>query len=168
LLEVQWAIQPRFYAVDFAMDGVFQRSVEATVAGHPMKAPSPADLLLILSVHAAKHVWWRLAWLCDIAQLMNLPNVDWRWISSQAGELGVVRILRVTMLAANRLLGAPIPGAAQEGLLEDVDAASLALAEEITTHILSEAAVDVESVAYFRLMMRLRERPADRPATSTS
>ena len=27
LLEVQWAIQPRFYAVDFDMDGLFQRAV---------------------------------------------------------------------------------------------------------------------------------------------
>jgi len=160
LLELQWAIQPRFYAVDFAMDGVFQRAVEATVAGQPMRTPSPADLLLILSLHAAKHAWWRLAWLCDIAQLISLPSLDWRWIKSQAKDLGVVRILRVTMLAANRLLEAVIPGAAQEGLQED--AAAVALAEEIMTQIVSEAAVDVESVAYFRLMMRLRERPSDR------
>ena len=41
LLEVQWAIQPRFYAVDFEMDGLFQRSTIVKVAGHPMKTPSP-------------------------------------------------------------------------------------------------------------------------------
>ena len=40
LLEVQWAIQPRFYSVDFDMDGLFQRAVTVTVAGHPMKTPS--------------------------------------------------------------------------------------------------------------------------------
>jgi hypothetical protein len=30
------------------------------------------------------------------------------------------------------------------------------------SHVVSETAFNIESVAYFRLMMRLRERPADR------
>jgi len=160
LLEVQWAIQPRFYAVDYAMDSLFQRAVEVTVAGHPMKTPSPEDLLLILSVHAAKHLWDRLLWLCDIAQLMNLPGLDWGWIKSQARALRIVRILSVTMLTVNRLLGVAIPEAAQEGVPEDE--ATLALAQEISTHIVTETEFDIESLAYFRLMMRLRERPTDR------
>src|SRR6202035_5673715 len=31
LLEVQWAIQPRFYSIDFDMDGLFQRAADVTV-----------------------------------------------------------------------------------------------------------------------------------------
>jgi len=160
LLELQWALQPRFYAVDFDMDGLFQRAVTVPVAGQPMRTPSPADLFVVLSLHAAKHVWGRLAWLCDMAQLMSLPSLDWEWIGSHAEDLGIVRILRVTMLAANQLLGAAIPAAAQESLPED--RAAPALVEEIRTHIFSESAFNVESLAYFRLMMRLRERRSDR------
>lgn len=160
LLELQWAIQPRFYAVDFDMDGLFQRAATITVAGRPMKTPSPADLLLTLSLHAAKHVWRRLAWLCDIAQLISLPNLDWDWIGSQAEDLGILRILHVTLLAAKQLLRASIPAAAQK--ISREDRAAAALAEEIRTHIVSESAFNVESLAYFRLMMRLRERRTDR------
>lgn len=159
LLEVQWAIQPRFYAVDLALDDLFRRAVEVTVAGHPMRTPSPEDLLLVLSVHAAKHVWDRLLWLCDVAQLMNLPGLDWGRINLQAEDLGTVRILSLTILTANRLLGVVIPDAAKEGLAED--AATLALAEEIPAHIVTENEFDVESPAYFRLMMRLREQRRD-------
>jgi hypothetical protein len=160
LLEVQWAIQPRFYAVDLDMDGLFRRATTLAVAGHPMKTPSVEDLFLVLSVHAAKHVWARLVWLCDIAQLMRLPNLNWEWIGSQARELGVVRILQVSMLLANRLLGAVTPATAQQFLPEDSTA--VALADEIQNYIVSESAFNTESAAYFRLMMRLRERPADR------
>jgi len=160
LLEVQWAIQPRFYAIDFGMDGLFQRAVTVPVAGQPMKTLCREDLLLVLSVHAAKHVWGRLVWLCDIAQLMSLQNLNWRQIASQAEILGVVRILRVTMLTAHRLLGAAIPAAAEENLPED--AAAVTIAEEIQPHIVSATAYNIESLAYFRLMMRLRENPADR------
>jgi Uncharacterised nucleotidyltransferase len=160
LLEVQWAIQPSFYAVDFDMDTLFQRGVEITVAGHSMKTLSSEDLILVLSAHATKHVWGRLIWLCDIARIMALPALDWTWIASQAKALGIVRILRVTMLLANRVLGSTIPPAAQESVPEDSRA--LVLVDEIQTHIANEAAFNVESLAYFRLMMRLRERPPDR------
>ncbi len=159
LLEVQWAIQPRFYAIDFDMEGLFQRAATVKVAGHAMKTPSLEDLFLVLSAHAAKHVWGRLVWLCDNARIMSIPALNWNWIGSQAEGLGVVRILRVSMLLANRLLDAPIPAAALAALPEDPGAA--ALAGEIQTYIVSQDAFSVESVAYFRLMMRLRERPAD-------
>jgi hypothetical protein len=160
LLEVQWAIQPRFYSIDFDMAGLFQRAVTVRVAGHAMKTPSSEDLLLVLSAHAAKHVWGRLVWLCDIARIMSLPDLNWSWVGSQAKTLGMVRILRVTMLLANRLLCAPIPAAAQASLAEDP--AAPFFVDAMQTNIASESSYDVESMPYFRLMMRLRERSADR------
>ncbi len=160
LLEVQWAIHPRFYAIDFDMEGLFQRATTVKVAGYAMRTLSPEESLLVLSAHAAKHVWGRLVWLCDLARIMRLPTLNWSSIGSQAQTLGIVRILRVSMLLANRLLGLPIPAAAQASLPEDAE--THALVEEIQPHIVSEANYNVESVPYFRLMMRLRERPADR------
>ena len=159
LLEVQWAMQPRFYAIDFDMNSLFQRAVNVTVAGHPMKTPSSEDLLLVLSAHAAKHVWGRLIWLCDIARLMVQPALDWNGIGARARSMGLVRILRVSMLLANRLLNTNIPAAAHAGL---PDEAAQSLADEVQTHIGAETTYNVESPAYFHLMMRLRERPADR------
>jgi len=160
LLELQWAILPRFYAVDFSMEDLFQRAATLSVAGHPMRTPSREDLLLILCVHAAKHVWARLVWLCDIAQLMNAPDLDWKWIGARARDLGIVRILRVTVFAAKALLRATIPAEAERSLPEDVE--STALAEEVQRHIVGDSSYNTESTAYFRLMMRLRERRADR------
>lgn len=160
LLEVQWAIQPRFYAIDFDMDGIFRRAATVTVAGRAMKTPAPEDLLLILSAHAAKHVWGRLGWLCDIARIMSRPTLNWSWIESQSSELGIVRIVRVSMILANRMLSAALPPPAQTKQGED--RVTLPLVEEIQSRIVSETALNVESLAYFRLMMRLRERPADR------
>jgi hypothetical protein len=164
LLEVQWAIQPRFYAIDFAMDGVFLRAATVMVAGHAMKTPSPEDLLLILSAHAAKHVWGRLVWLCDIGRIMTVPTLNWSWIESQARYLGIMRIVRVSMLLANLLLGAAIAPAAQAKLGEDPATVRIVdgLVDEIQSHIASEATFNVESFEYFQLMLRLRERPADR------
>jgi hypothetical protein len=160
LVEVQWAIQPRFYAVDFDMNGLFRRAVTLTVAGQPMKTLCPGDMFLVLAVHAAKHMWGRLVWLCDLARLMNFPDLPWDWIVAQTRSLGIVRILRVTMLMAKQLLGVEIPPAAQDNFPDDPAARSLA--NEIQNRILCASSCDAESSEYFRFMMRLRERPADR------
>jgi hypothetical protein len=160
LLEVQWAIQPRFYAVDFDMEGLFRRAARAMVAGREMAAPSPEDLFLVLSLHAAKHVWGRLIWLCDLSRIMNLPRLNWNWIGLEAEELGIVRILRTTLVLAERLLGTRIPDAAETCIPEDAEASNLA--EEIQRRIVSQTGCDTESLAYFRLMLRLREKQTDR------
>lgn len=160
LLEVQWAIQPRFYTADYDMDGLFRRAVTVPVAGRPMQTPCAEDLFIILSLHAAKHVWGRLIWLCDLARLMNLPKLNWSWIAEQAKQLRIVRILRVGMLLANRMLGSPIPAAAEASLPQD--AAAQAFAEEIEPSITRETLFNVESFEYFRLMLSLRESSSDR------
>ena len=162
LLEVQWAIQPKFYAIDFNLAGIFERAVTVNVAGQPMKTPSPEDLLLVLSAHAAKHIWGRLIWLCDLARIMRLPNLNWQWIAQQAQELGILRILSVTVTLANRMLKAEIPSAAIPAGLKLNDSETLGLAQDIQTHLAGTSAFPVESVAYFRLMLRLRERSSDR------
>jgi hypothetical protein len=160
LLEVQWALQPRFYAVDFDMDGLFARAVNVTIAGRAVKAPAAEDLLLVLCVHASKHVWGRLIWLCDIAQILQRQKLDWELVQSRARELGIARILGVTLLLAKRLLAAAIPAAIDKAIPED--RAAPALADEIAANMARGVSYDVEQVSYFRLMMRLRERRGDR------
>jgi Uncharacterised nucleotidyltransferase len=160
LLELQWALQPRFYAVDFDMEGLFQRAVNATVAGRRVKTPSPEDLLLILSVHAAKHVWGRLIWLCDIAQILKREKLNWDWIRSQAQALGVERILHITLLLASRLPGAKIPTPIENAILSD--AAAQKFAEQIADSVAAGVTYAEEQLSYFRLMMSLRERRIDR------
>jgi len=160
LLELQWALQPRFYAVDFDMDGLFQRAVSVSVAGRTVKTPSPEDLLLVLSVHAAKHVWGRLIWLCDIAHILKRENLHWDWVQARAREFGIERILRITLLLANRLLAAPIPASIEPATLADHPAQ--VIAGEIAAAVAAGVSYDVQQLSYFRLMMRLRERKADR------
>ncbi len=160
LLELQWALQPRFYAVDFDMGGLFERAVSATIAGRSMKTPSPEDLLLVLSVHAAKHVWGRLIWLCDIAQVLRRDGLNWDWVRAQAHLLGIERILHITLLLANHFLAMPTPAPIRDAAATDKIA--LAFTEKIAISIAGRVCYEEHKIEYFRLMMRLRERRADR------
>lgn len=159
LLEVQWAIQPRFYAVDLDVSRLFKNAVTLPVAGYSVNTPCLEDLFLVLALHAAKHAWAKLIWLCDLARIMTMPRVEWAQIAAQATELGIVRMVRVTLKLANQLLATEIPQEAEKHLPHDSVAA--ALASGVQAQIVSGSEFDVESLAYFRLMLRLRERRFD-------
>jgi hypothetical protein len=159
-LELQWQILPRFYSIDLDVAGFFERADEISLGGRPMQTLRAQDLVLVLCTHAAKHVWVQLSWLCDIARLVKSPQLDWDAIQDDARRLGIERIVGLSLLLAHKLLGSALPPAMQERLR--ADPLATVLADEIVRVIERSAHYDTESIAYFRLMMRLRERWQDR------
>jgi hypothetical protein len=158
LLEIQWQILPRFYSVGFDMDKLFARATSLSLGGRSLPTLCPEDLMLVLCVHAAKHAWVRLSWLCDISELAR--SVDWIAIQKYARRLGVQRIVAVTFILANRLLGTAMSNPVSEQIKEDPELEHLV--SKILPIITHEAEHDTESIAYFRLMTDLRERWRDR------
>ena len=160
LLEIQWGIVPRFYAIDFDCGQLFARAVSANAGGRAVRALRPEDLLLTLCVHAAKHAWIRLCWLRDIAGLVELQVVDWSMIEQRAAALGIRRMLHISLLLAHRLLRANVPHPLRENSQPDLTVERLC--NEVTQHLAAGEECSPESLAYFRLMFRLRERVDDK------
>ena len=159
LVELQWGILPRFYAVDFDMDRMFARAQAARVAGREVRSLAPDDLFLVLCVHAAKHLWARLAWIYDIARLGTSASINWSDVEKVAKQLGVVRIMGISLRLCHDLFGMRVPDVLQRAA---DDNAAVELAQEIVAQLENAYQPDTESVAYFRQWMRLRERARDR------
>jgi hypothetical protein len=142
------------------MTGLMERGDEIITGGSPVRTLCAEDLLLVLCVHAAKHVWIQLSWMSDIAKLVDSLQLDWSAVQNEARRLGIERIVNVNLLLAHKLLGTAIAVAIAEGLVEDPSVTILA--DEILPIIKRSAHHQTESAAYFRLMLRLRERWQDR------
>jgi hypothetical protein len=160
LLDLQWRIVPHFYSIDFDMAGFLDRAHEIIVGGRPVRTLCAEDLLLVLCVHAAKHVWVQLSWLCDIARLAKSGQLDWNAIQDEAQRMGIERIVNMNLLLAHKLLEMPQPSVIGERVIEDPS--TTRLADEILPIIKHSANYETESAAYFRMMLRLRERWQDR------
>ncbi len=156
LLEIQWQVLPRFYAVDFDMPAMFARAVTQSVAGVTVRALRADDLLLALCAHAAKHLWMQLSWMYDIATLARMSQLDWDSLWRQAERLGIRRIVGVTFLSAHRLFGTPLPPQTPR------DAAVEAIVADLIPGIAGSAPFDPESIDYFRQFARCREKRSDR------
>jgi hypothetical protein len=158
LMELHWQVLPRFYSVPFRTEAIFERSAETIFEGRTARVPSKEDLLLMLCVHAAKHEWWQLGMVRDIATLARF-ELDWNWIEGEACCLGVMRIVLTSLLLAGKLVGCDIPANFNSSpLLPSCEA----LATEMENKLIFRGHLNPESPAYFLFMMRLRERWRDR------
>jgi len=156
LLELQWRILPRFYSVDFDIPGFFTRAGTQSLAGITVPSLASEDLLLTLCAHTWKHAWIQLSWFYDIAVLADCGKPDWSAVWREASALGLSRVVAVTFLVAQRLLGAPLP----PGLRPDSTAHQLA--EQVLPRIRRSAAFGEHLFEYFKLTASARERTRDR------
>ncbi|HWZ82376.1 MAG TPA: nucleotidyltransferase family protein [Terriglobales bacterium] len=159
LVELQWGLLPHFYAVDLRIDDLLARSHPALLGGREVPSLSPEDLLLVLSLHGAKHLWMRLIWVCDIAETLRTQTLDWAVFVAWARKLGVLRMAGVSMWLAQELLDCALPEPAQEVVSGDPEVANLG--EAFVTRLERGTAYDFESTEYFRLILKLRERSTD-------
>jgi hypothetical protein len=158
LLELQWRAAPGFYAVDIDVLDWFQRATCSSLGERKVRALSPEDLLLALCVHASKHAWMRLGWICDIGGVTQSQRIDYDVVRERAAALGILRIIEVSLEMAHRLLGRAVPLQLEPKAVGGVQD----LCDRVTRIVARGTDYETESLEYFRLMLALRERASDR------
>jgi hypothetical protein len=160
LVELQWALLPHFYAVGLNVEDLLARCGYAVVGDCRMRCLSPEDSVIVLSLHAAKHLWGRLIWLVDIAETLRNRTIDYESVLLLAQDIGVGRILGVTFWLVKNVLLADLPEAAERMIAADPSVP--ALGQEFAERVARAATYDFASTQYFRLILKLRERRSDR------
>lgn len=127
IVELHWEVAPELFARGLAAENLWERA--STEGGSAVLALAPEDTLLSLCVHGSKHLWERLAWVCDIAEwLAAHPGLRWAELLAQAERTGQQRMLFVGLRLAADLLDAPLPEAVATAI--DADPAVTRLAAQ--------------------------------------
>ena len=154
LVELQWRLAPAHLSVPFSLASVWRRRRQQEFGGMTISSPSDEDLALMLCIHGAKHLWERLIWVCDVAQLVDTrPDVDWEAVASRARESRVERMLHTGLVLANAIYGTEIPAAIR------VEPASRALAAKLRSLMSDQPR---QEFPVRRADLEMRERSRDR------
>jgi len=165
LVELQWNLAPYFFAIDcesgdFRFEDLLARAGQVALGATTIPCLSVEDSLLILCLHAAKHLWTRLIWVADIAETLRTQSIDFSLVVARAQALGMARILGVSLWLAEHLLAARVHAAARALWADDLEVR--VLGEDYAARLACAATYDFESTDYFRRILKLRERPSDR------
>lgn len=159
-VELQCAVFRWPFRFPERFDLLWENIGEATLAGSTVRSFADEDLLLYLCVHGSKHLWQRMIWICDVAELLRArPGLDWRRVARRAEELGGTRMLYTGLLLARELLGAP-PVPLLAPARDDRYAAELA--QEVCAHLFETPEEDTTGARTPLYYLRMRERLRDR------
>lgn len=109
-IELHWRLTESYLSFTLDIERLWARLQWVSLGGGGVWTFSPEDMLMILCVHGAKHLWHRLAWVCDIAELIRVhPDIGWERVMAQAAALRGERMLLLGLFLASDLLGATLP-----------------------------------------------------------
>lgn len=164
VIDLHWAITRRYMALPLNSANLWPRLQPKTLGNREVLSFAPEELLLILCVHGAKHLWAGLAWICDVAALLaRCPNLAWEQLIRQAEEAGSLRFLGLGLYLAHDLLGSPLPAEILQSIRQDAAIARLARQVQAKLFRTPPALLSDWDLGWekFLFLMRSRERLRD-------
>lgn len=156
VVEIQWAVADASHPFARNLSALFARRVQERLGGRAVRTLSREDLLLVLCEHGSIHLWERLAWVCDVAELLRTMDAAAveeaeRRARAAAGH----RPFLVGLAMARRLLGIG-PGTR--------DGAVLRVARRIEPSLRGDAEpeAEVRGGAHLALRISMGDRWSDR------
>ncbi|MFV1966089.1 MAG: nucleotidyltransferase family protein [Pirellulaceae bacterium] len=88
---------------------------EISLFGRRLRVLSDDDLFIYLCWHGTKHIWERLSWIGDLAQLMlTKPERNWPQIARRVEQLHCRRAVGLGLALASQLVGGVLPAHLEE------------------------------------------------------
>lgn len=161
IVEIHWRVSARLFSSPLDEEALWDDLRTDSFEGTQINALAPEDLLLSLCVHGAKHLWERLSWVADIAQLLEAhEDLNWTSLLARARRTGTERMLLLGLYVAHDLLGASLPNQV-EGPLRD-DPEIVFLAHQIYARLFTGGDDANGMSGYFIFQLKARRRLRDK------
>lgn len=161
VVEIHWKFEAGYFSFPLDPSVPRARLQKMSLNGQDVWSYAPEDLFLLLCVHGAKHLWNRLRWIGDLAEMADVyREMNWPWVLEEARQLGVERIVLLGVHLAHELMGARFP----HDLLAKASAEAQipALAATVREHLGEEKDEPPGILESSRFHLKARERWQDR------
>jgi hypothetical protein len=155
VVELHWEVASSLFASSLQAEDFWGRLETMRLNNTEVRCLSPEDLLLSLCVHGSKHLWERLAWICDVAELVRTrQDMNWKVLLERAAAAESSRMLFLGVYLANSLLDAPLPEQVKSKL--EADGKVAALGQEVEERLFDGAGLPASIGQSLRFNWALR------------
>lgn len=133
IVELHWEVAPHLFASTVQSEILWQHLVSFNLNGTTVQTLSADDLLFSLCVHGSRHLWERLGWICDVAELISRGDLNWTALLDRAAKADSERMFLLGLHLAETLLDAPLPPEVKRRC--DADKGLAPLAAKIVEHL---------------------------------
>lgn len=83
---------------------------QVTLVGNSVPSLDDTKVLLVLCIHGSKHLWCRLKWICDVAELLrSSPYLDWEKTLHLSNTYQCKTMLLLGLNLTHLLFTTPLP-----------------------------------------------------------
>lgn len=146
VIDLHWEMQPH-HILPLDFDVVLKNVEPIMIERRSMQTISANLSFIVLAAHASKHVWKRLLWIFDIAEMLEQQtklNLDWAIVEKLAHDASVTPMVVLACDLAHQVFGCQIPDFAKTGMTP--------MLQEMAQEVLDKIAVLSETDAGTRLM----------------
>jgi hypothetical protein len=120
VVELHWQVSSHLFASSVTAEELWNNLETIRVNGFPVKSFSTEDLLFSLCVHGSRHLWERLAWIADVAHVLQVrPEIDWAALVARAQIANAERMFLLGLYLASDLLHSQLPDAISKKISQD-------------------------------------------------
>lgn len=156
IVELHWEVAPHLFASSVSADELRKNLVTIDINGTQVKTLAADDLLFSLCVHGSRHLWERLSWICDVAELTTRHSFSWSTLLERAANADAERMFLLGLFLAEKLFEAPLAPEVRQRCHADERLESLA--ENVIEHLFNGTThVPATSREIFKYNLRVRK-----------
>jgi Uncharacterised nucleotidyltransferase len=120
IVELHWQVSSELFASTVTAEELWQNFETVQINKIEVKTLAIEDLLFSLCVHGSRHLWQRLAWVCDIERIISTrKDIDWSRLLDRAKQAKAERMFLLGPALAAKLLGTRLPDSVAEAIAND-------------------------------------------------
>ena len=119
MIELHTEVASHLFASSVSAADLWNNLITVKIRDVEVRSLSPEDLLFSLCVHGSRHLWERLSWICDIAEIISHHRIDWSSLIDRAAKTDCERMLFLGPCLAHSLLGTELPGEVMQKIASD-------------------------------------------------
>lgn len=165
IIELHWKISGSHFGLPFEIRQLWERLEKIQIGGASLNALSFTDLFVYLCLHGSRHGWEKLAWLCDLRELVEShkasgATINWTEIRDRARLHGCEKVVELAIYLLDSYLDYEIDFPGREKIL--CEEAFGEIANSIWEKTMTSSATSSEIGDWYFYHLSLKERKQDR------
>jgi hypothetical protein len=127
IVELHWQVSSELFAASVTAEELWQDLETIQIKQADLKTLATENLLFSLCVHGSRHLWQRLAWICDLDRIMaTRKSIDWSRLMTRAKQTSMQRMFLLGPALAAKILATRLPDSIRDAIGRDRRIDSLA------------------------------------------
>lgn len=164
-IELHWKLSGSHFALPLELNQLWGRLEEINLGGGRIKTLAFPDLFVYLCLHGSRHGWERLAWICDLHELIKTEQkkgkeIDWQEIHRHAQKHGCEKVVELGLFLVHEYFGLKTTFPAWQQIQRNETNAKIA--RQIGNKIFAKTRTSTEIGDWYLYHLTLKEKKADK------